>query len=205
MKNSSHPSLILASTSPRRRELLGSLGLAFEVRSPEAEEIELPKRVSARALPALVAEVALAKARDVASRSGSGAVVIGSDTTVHCLGRILGKPTDVEDAFRILRTLSGREHRVFTAIALCGAFGEVSAVECSRVRFRELSDREIRCYIETGEPMDKAGAYGIQGCGGLFIEAIVGRFDNVMGMSLLCLTRLLDQVGVDFWDVRPGS
>jgi septum formation protein len=202
MKTKSKPKLVLASTSPRRRELLGSLGLEFEVASPQAPEIELPRRVSASALPDLVAEVALAKARDVASRSHSSVVVIGSDTTVHCKGRILGKPTDEADAFAILRTLSGREHRVFTAIALCGAFGEISAVECSRVRFRPLSDAEILHYIQTGEPMDKAGAYGIQGCGGLFIESINGRYDNVMGMSLLCLTRLLERVGLNFWELR---
>ena len=200
-------SLVLASTSPRRQELLASLGLQFQVAPPQAAEMELPRWVGTRRLGRLVREVALAKALDVAKRLPPQHLVVGSDTTVYCQGEILGKPTDAADAERILQLLSGREHRVYTAVALVvsgNGLAPVTALEVSKVRFRPLSAEEIRRYIDTGEPMDKAGAYGIQGCGGLFIDHIHGCFDNVMGLSLLCLSQAMAQLGLDLLDFRRG-
>jgi septum formation protein len=170
--------LILASGSPRRRELLTRAHIDFEVVQSGLEEVREP-RESAR-------EYALRMARDKAlavSERNPGRFVLAADTVVECDGAILEKPVDANDAARMLNTLSGRTHRVFTAFAIASD-GKIVASEAviSRVTFRTLTADEIASYIATGEPFDKAGAYGIQGIGGGFITHVEGSRDNVMGL-----------------------
>ena len=143
-----------------------------------------------------VMALSAAKAEETASRH-PGDIVIGSDTVVELDGNILGKPADEEDAFRMLRALSGREHRVYTGVTLVRDGERVSEAEMTRVFFRPLSDREIRAYTASGEPMDKAGAYGYQGLAGVFVERIEGDFFNVVGLPLCRLGRMLASMGVD--------
>ncbi len=183
--------LILASASPRRRELLANLGLSFAVipaKGPEKPPAGADAGQTARAL-------AEAKAREVAA-DHPGAVVIGADTVVEADGALLGKPRDEEDAARMLRLLSGREHRVYTGVAVIRDGTVLSRWEATRVFFRPLTDREIAAYIATGEPMDKAGAYGYQGLASLFVERIEGDYFNVVGLPLCGLGRMLDELGV---------
>ena len=184
--------LILASASPRRRELMGYFGLPFSI-VPAAG----PETPPAGADAAHTAEaLALAKAREVAG-THPGAVVIGADTVVEIDGAILGKPRDEADAKRMLRLLSGREHRVYTGLAvICGDKTE-SCAECTRVWFRPMTEAEIDDYIATGEPMDKAGAYGYQGRAGLFVERIEGDYYNVVGLPLCLLGTMLSKAGVE--------
>ncbi|MGM9615760.1 MAG: Maf family protein [Oscillospiraceae bacterium] len=183
--------LILASASPRRRELLGIFGKPFVI-----DPASGPENPPAGASPEeTVRALAAAKAQETAARH-PGDLVIGADTIVELDGMILGKPADRDDAFHMLRALSGREHRVFTGVALaCGDELRCEA-EMTRVFFRELSDREIWAYIDSGEPMDKAGAYGYQGLAGLFVERIEGDFFNVVGLPLCRLGRMLEAIGV---------
>ncbi len=141
------------------------------------------------------------KARDAAGRSPAGSLVLAADTVVALDGRILGKPGDREDAFRMLRSLSGRMHTVYTGMAL--RQGERSMTDCAeaRVWFRELSDGEIRDYVDTGSPLDKAGAYGAQDMAALFVERIEGEFYTVVGLPLCRLGQMLRAFGVSI----PGS
>ena len=179
--------LILASTSPRRRTLLSELGIPFTVCAPTLAEERLdPARPLAEALEAL----ALEKARSVACRFPE-ALVLGADTIVCKDGVLLGKPHDAQDAAHMLRSLSGSDHDVITAVALCvGASNQaVSNHAVSTVRFRKLTEE---AYIATGEPLDKAGAYGIQGEGGRFVSALDGPFDNVVGLPLALVREMLD-------------
>lgn len=172
--------LILASTSPRRKALLAAAGVEFELgESGVEEERRMDERAAEFAL-----RMAEEKALAVSRRIGS-ALVLGADTVVECDGEILGKPRDHADAHRMLRTLSGRFHTVVTAFALArdGRVAEHRAVT-SRVRFRELGDDEIDAYIRTGEPMDKAGAYGIQAEGAGLVVEVEGERDNVMGLPV---------------------
>lgn len=185
--------LILASGSPRRKELLAGTGRTFRVVVSDADEIA-PKDMA----PADVAmHNARAKALAVASEQPACATVIGADTIVVLNGRIFGKPIDERDAHRMLRELSGKTHQVITGVALahegqCETFTEVTDV-C----FRELSDEEITAYVATGEPLDKAGAYGIQGAAGAFVDYIEGDYDNVVGLPVARLERTLDLKGGD--------
>ncbi len=172
--------LILASTSPRRSALLAAAGIAFELAESGVEE-ERNANEAAR-------DFALRMAREKAiavSRRAAGALVLGADTVVECGGEILGKPRDAADARRMLRALSGRCHTVVTAFALArdGRIVESRAV-ASRVRFRELGDDEIDAYVRSGEPMDKAGAYGIQAEGAGLVVEVEGERDNVMGLPV---------------------
>ena len=190
--------LILASASPRRRELLGLLGLAFEV-IPSAYEEPAPERH--RDPSGFAEHLAVEKALDVARRH-RGRLVIGADTVVAMGGRLYGKPSDREDAARMLRELSGRAHHVTTGVALVCAACErcPETIESfhvrTEVRFRALLEPEIRAYVATGEPMDKAGAYGIQGHGGLLIESIAGDYPNVVGLPLTPLALRLRARGL---------
>ncbi|MBA2688701.1 MAG: septum formation inhibitor Maf [Gemmatimonadaceae bacterium] len=185
--------VILASSSPRRRELLTLIGIPHEVRPADINETLL-----AGELPVPHAErLARAKALTIAERNPS-AVVIGSDTIVVIDEQILGKPADEGDALRMLRMLSGREHTVFTAVAVALGGEIVSAVERVHVTFRELSDSDIADYIATREPMDKAGSYGIQGFGATIIEKVDGDFFAVMGLSLVRLVELMQQLGIRY-------
>ncbi len=144
-----------------------------------------------------VAAIALGKAREAAAKVGEDDIVIAADTLVYLDGEPLGKPSDEEDAFNMLRKLSGRGHIVRTGVAVCRGGRELAEVETTKVYFRDLSDREIRSYIKTGEPMDKAGAYGAQGLGSLFVTGIEGDFFNVMGLPLCRLCGLLRSFGYD--------
>ena len=186
--------LILASGSPRRRELLEKFGLRFEVIPARGEE-EPP---CGMAPGAYVEQLSRRKAAEVAGRLGDEkAVLIAADTVVEQNGAILGKPADAEEAFRMLSALSGSTHRVWSGLCVREGEKELSRAECTEVVFRELTGEEIRQYIATGEPMDKAGAYGAQGYASLFVEKLEGDFFNVMGLPLCALGNLLKQLGVN--------
>lgn len=178
--------LILASASPRRRQLLSAMGYEFICDAPEVDE-----NVSGRA-DGIVALLSERKALAVADKYNDG-IVIASDTLVSLDGRGLGKPADEADAYRMLRALSGRTHEVFTGVCIIDAATGVKETRVARtgVIFRELSDDEINEYIATGEPMDKAGAYGIQGGAGKFVTALDGTFENVMGFPVDVVSEML--------------
>ena len=182
--------IILASRSPRRQELIANITEDFTVIVSEAEEI-LPEGVAPEEVPAYLAAV---KARTVAA-AHPDAAVIGADTVVILDGAILGKPRDKDDAVRMLRALSGRVHTVVTGCTVCQDGKATSFSELTRVEFYPLSDREILEYIATGEPFDKAGAYGIQGRGCVLVKRIEGDFFNVMGLPVARLKRELEGLG----------
>jgi septum formation protein len=185
--------VILASASPRRRELLSLIFSGFRVLPSSFEESLVPSELA----PAdHVVYSATAKARDVASRFPDS-MVIGADTIVVVDSQILGKPTDEQDAARMLAMLSGRTHEVYTGVAVILGEVERTGVECTEVTFRELSEESIRRYVATGEPMDKAGAYAIQGKGALLIKCISGCYPNVVGLPLYKLSALLSEFGVE--------
>ncbi len=185
--------IILASASPRRRELLLMLGIENLIICPSRSEEKLSSDITDPVT--IVKSLAHAKAYDVFCQNPK-ALVIGADTIVWLEGQLLGKPRDEEDAFRMLKLLSGRKHEVFTGIAVIDSAGEECEAVKSVVQFRTLSDQEIRNYIACGEPMDKAGAYGAQGKGSLFVRSIEGDFFNVMGLPLCCLGEILAKKGV---------
>jgi len=178
--------IILASKSPRRIELLTAAGFAFSVIPATGEEV-IPDNASPREA---VRALALQKAREVAAAHVSD-IVIGADTVVAIDGRILGKPRDKADAGAMLRTLSGRVHEVYTGVAVIADKAALAFSERTEVEFYRLSEREINSYIDTGEPFDKAGAYGIQGKGMTLVRRISGDFYNVMGLPVGRLTRVL--------------
>ena len=183
--------LILASASPRRRELMGQLDIPFTVIpavGPEEPPTGASADETARAL-------SLAKAREIA-QSHPGAAVIGADTVVEIDGEILGKPKNGADAMRMLRLLSGREHRVCTGVTLIAGGKTLSEVETTRVFFRAMTEKEIAAYVATGEPMDKAGAYGYQGRAAIYVERIEGDYFNVVGLPLCRLGQMLSALGV---------
>lgn len=183
--------LILASQSPRRRELLARLGVDFRVVTAAHDE-----SMSAFDPVSEVARVSCVKAQAVQTLCAAEDVIVAADTIVVCDGRILGKPADGAEAERMLHLLSGRAHQVMTGLTvLCGARAEKCTV-VTDVRFRELADAEIAAYIATGEPMDKAGAYGIQGAAAVFVSELHGDYYNVVGLPLCTLSRLLRNFGV---------
>ncbi len=185
--------MILASQSPRRRELLGQMGFSFTVRPAKGEELPHPELTPAQ----LVEELARQKALEVSAEAEADDVVVAADTVVAIDGKVLGKPHDKVHAAQMLSALSGREHTVYTGVAV--KRGETLLVEheATQVRFRPLTQREIDLYIQTGEPMDKAGSYGIQGYGALLVEGIRGDYFNVVGLPICRLGRMLAQVGED--------
>lgn len=194
--------LILASRSPRRAALLRQLGLEFRVFPSEVKE-KLSKEEPGEAVKLL----ALQKARDVARRVNEG-LVIGADTVVVLGTEILSKPSCPDAARQMLRKLSGRQHQVLTGVALVDASGkrpEVSKFESTRVFFRVLKAREISAYIATGEPLDKAGSYGIQGRGAIFVEKIEGCYFNVVGLPLALLGKMLSTFGINILPVPQKS
>jgi septum formation protein len=199
--------LILASASPRRRELLAQAGYAFEVRPAHVNEDLRPGEDAI----AYVVRLARDKAQTVFNQlSNTGApgldsdtwestssdshslIVLGADTTVTLDSHILAKPEDSADAARMLRMLSGRTHRVITGVAIASAKGVEVAAEVTGVRFRSLSDEEIAAYVATGEPMDKAGAYGIQGVAAKWIPRVEGCYFNVVGLPLALVATMLE-------------
>ena len=184
--------LILASKSPRRREILGAMGYHFDILTSEADE-SLPEGMPPREGVELLA---IRKGEAVARtlKEGEDVAILSSDTLVDLDGTALGKPIDEEDAFRMLRALSGATHYVHTGVAVRCGDRVVSGVDSTAVYFRPLSDEEIRAYIKTGDPMDKAGSYGIQGAAGKFVSHIEGDFDTVVGLSSALVKKLMDQV-----------
>lgn len=183
-------SIILASKSPRRQELISNITTDFEVIVSDAEEI-LPPGIAPEEAPVYLATL---KAEAVAAEHPDR-TVIGADTVVILDGKVLGKPRDKDDAIRMLRTLSGRVHTVVTGCCIFGKRRCVTFSETTRVEFYPLSDREIADYVATGEPFDKAGAYGIQGRGSMLVRRIEGDFFNVMGLPVARLKRELEHIG----------
>ncbi len=183
--------LILASASPRRRELLAQAGFTFEVRAAHLNEDPRPEEDPI----AYVTRLAREKAQAVFDAGGNAeAVVLGADTTVTLDNHMLGKPEDAADAARMLRLLSGRTHRVITGVAVVTARRVEVAAEVTGVSFLTLSDEEIAAYVATGEPMDKAGAYGIQGRAARWIPRVEGCYFNVVGLPLALVTTMLEVV-----------
>jgi len=179
--------LILASQSPRRKELLGLMHIPFTVRVADIDETMDPDK---RAFDE-VARVSLLKAQAVCREKGD--VVIAADTIVVCEGKVLGKPRDAADAVAMLQLLSGRDHQVMTGVTVLTDEKSCTFTEVTDIHFRELSPGEIEAYVATGEPMDKAGSYGIQGGAALFAEKMVGDYYNVMGLPVCRLWMALKE------------
>ena len=179
--------LILASQSPRRKELLGLFRIPFTVRVADIDETMDP------ALPPKQEVARVSKCKALAVSRAEDDIVIAADTIVVCQGRVLGKPRTEEEAFEMLSLLSGRDHQVMTGLTVLKGSTAVTHTEVTDIHFRPLSPREIRAYIATGEPMDKAGAYGIQGGAALFAERLTGDYYNVMGLPVCRLWQILGQ------------
>jgi len=188
--------LILASASPRRAEILRNAGLAFDVVPADVDETLLPNERAEDYVRRLAEEKGRI-AMEGLGRDTPPAILIGADTTVVAGGQILGKPTEEEDARRMLRLLSGRTHNVLTGLSVLRSpdGGSASCVETTLVTFADLSEREIESYVASGEPFDKAGAYGIQGIGGRYVTRIEGCYFNVMGLPLSRLWSMLRGLG----------
>jgi len=193
MRNFLDKPIILASGSPRRQDLLRQIGITFRTMPSDVDEAILPGESPEK----YVVRVALDKASSVAARTDSG-IVIGADTIVVLDDTILGKPVDAEDAIRMLTLLSGKAHSVITGLAVMDAATgrALTRTSLTRVWFRNLSQHEIASYVTTGEPLDKAGAYGIQERGALFVERIDGCYFNVVGLPLSLLADLLRDVDI---------
>ena len=182
--------LILASQSPRRRELLGLFRRPFTVQVADIDETmddTLPPYDE-------VARVSRAKAEAVSRQADD--IVVAADTIVVCAGRTLGKPRSEAEAAEMLRLLSGRDHQVMTGMTVLRGEASVTCTEVTDIHFRDLSDGEIRAYIATGDPMDKAGSYGVQGGAALFVTRLEGDFYNVMGLPVCRLALILRQFGL---------
>ncbi len=190
------PSIYLASSSPRRQELLRQLGIAFEVVAPQISEQPRTDELATDYVLRLAAEKARCVARRVDLRAGCPLPVLGADTEVVVDREILGKPRNRDHACRMLRRLAGRTHRVFTALCIVNQGVERSAISESRVTFGPLSEEEIARYWESGEPADKAGAYAIQGRASAFIARLEGSYSGVMGLPLYELAMLLRELGM---------
>jgi septum formation protein len=192
--------LVLASGSPRRRELLTLLALPFEVVATDVDESprpgELPVDLVQRLAIDKVEAVEAVDAIEIADVSDHDVVVLAADTTVEVAGEILGKPTDADDARRMLRSLSARTHLVHTAVAVRRDGRTVHDVVTTSVTMTSMTDAAIEWYLATGEPMDKAGAYAIQGVGGVFVAEIEGSASNVVGLPLATVVELLARQGV---------
>lgn len=194
--------IVLASESPRRKELLERAGLSFEVASSDFEEdlsLPLPPLELARRL-------SRGKAESVASRYPDS-IVIAADTFIVLAGKVLGKPASAAEAARMLRAMSGRAHSVITGYTVLDTKSgrEVSEAVETAVRFRELTEAEIDGYVATGEPLDKAGAYAIQGLGGALVEKVEGDYDNVVGLPVAALLEALRSFGVEAPEVKGGG
>lgn len=186
--------IILASGSPRRRQLLEQVGLRdFVVRASDVDESVCPGLTPAE----MVEELSARKAAAVVRESPKDGLVLAADTVVALEGAVLGKPASPEEAARMLAALSGRTHQVYTGLTLAGPGAVRTEHEVTAVTFRALSGTEIAAYVATGEPMDKAGAYGIQGLGALLVQRLEGDYFNVMGLPLCRLGRMLRAFGVE--------
>lgn len=187
--------LVLASASPRRRELLEAAGIAFDVDAADVDET----RLAGESPEAYVARLARRKAEAVAARH-PGRAVLGADTAVVVGDDVLGKPASAADAAAMLRRLSGRAHEVLTGVALCWGGATSARVDRTVVYMTELSDAAIAAYVASGEPMDKAGAYAIQGLGSRYITRIEGSYETVVGLSVASVLQLMAQAGCE---LRP--
>jgi septum formation protein len=183
--------LILASSSPRRAELLRAAGIEFAIRIPDIDETRLPDESPRNYALRLSREKAMAvpKAEEL---------VLGADTIVIINNEIAGKPADLDDARRMLNSLSGRRHEVLTAVTLIRGERVLSEVESTLVSFYRMSEEEIEWYISTGEPMDKAGAYGIQGYASRFVDRIEGNYSNVVGLPVNLIYQMAKRLGIEF-------
>lgn len=180
--------IILASQSPRRKELLGLFRIPFEIRVADIDETMDPEKPPFDEVARVSREKALAIPREKED------TVIAADTIVVCAGQVLGKPRDEADAVRMLSLLSGRDHQVMTGMTVIRGEKIVSCTEVTDIHFRPLSEKEIRDYVATKEPMDKAGSYGIQGGAALFAEKMVGDYYNVMGLPVCRLGMILKEI-----------
>ncbi len=192
--------LILASASPRRAELLKQIGLDFSTHPANADETPLPAESAEACVERLAREKALAVAAEYPE-----ALVIGSDTSVVLGGDILGKPVSRADACATLARLSGKVHQVMTGVALAHRGQCRSCLVVTDVEFRQLGGDEINAYVASGEPMDKAGSYGIQGLGGIFVKELRGSYSAVVGLPLQQTAELLARAGFPVWTNWPGS
>ena len=193
--------LLLASGSPRRRELLERLGLDFDFVAPDVDESRYPEEAPA----AYVERVARAKAEAVA---GDGVIVVAADTTVVHEGRVMGKPGHPEEARSMLRRIQGDVHEVFTGLAVGGWDGRAqikSVVDNAEVTMLQMTEEEIAWYVGTGEPLDKAGAYALQGLGGMFVSRVVGSPFTVIGLPIHLLARLVSASGADLSELMTGA
>ena len=189
--------IVLASGSPRRQELLARIGITdFDIRVPEAEE-SYPAGLSPQQI---VEYISREKADAAAKLCTPDEIVITADTMVFLDDQRLGKPADEADALRMLTALQGRHHTVCTGVTVRQGDRSLTESETTEVYFRPAAEAELRAYIATGEPMDKAGSYGVQGKGALLVEKLNGDFFNVMGLPVLRLSRMLGQFGVRFFD-----
>jgi len=188
--------IVLASQSPRRQELLRNIGITeFDIRVPEADET-YPETLSPQEIVAYISRV---KAEAAAALCTEDEIVITADTMVFLDDKRLGKPADAADALAMLTALQGRHHTVCTGVTVRQGGRSITEVETTEVYFRAATEAELLGYIATGEPMDKAGAYGIQGKGSLLVEKIHGDYFNVMGLPVLRLSRMLGQFGISFF------
>jgi septum formation protein len=187
--------LYLASASPRRRELLAQVGLMPELLVQDIDETQEPREAPEAYVTRLARQKAQAALRD--PRCRLSLPVLAADTTVLCAGQLLGKPATLTEARQMLQLLSGRTHQVLTAVAVAQHDALELALVSTAVRFRALQDNEIDAYWATGEPRDKAGAYGIQGLGAAFVSRIDGSYSGVMGLPLFETLQLLRKFGVD--------
>lgn len=186
--------LILASQSPRRKELMGLFRIPFSVRVADIDE------TMDEALSPYDEVARVSRLKAEATPHESTDVVVAADTIVVCNGNILGKPKDEDDAFRMLKMLSGKDHQVMTGLTVLRGDAAVVCTEVTDIHFRELTDREILAYIRTGEPMDKAGAYGIQGGAALFAEKMSGDYYNVMGLPVCLLGQILKSLAPELME-----
>jgi septum formation protein len=184
--------IILASKSPRRKQILQQVGLEFTVEVSDFDEAQ----VKFKTPEDLVEKLSLEKAKVIAGKNPD-AIIIGADTTVIYKNEIIGKPTSKQDAVRILKLLSGNIHEVVTGFTVISDKKSITKHVTSKVKFKKLSEVEIKAYVATGEPMDKAGGYGIQDKGGLFIENIQGDYFNVVGLPIFAVSEALKQFGVE--------
>ncbi|MBR5520125.1 MAG: septum formation inhibitor Maf [Clostridia bacterium] len=187
--------VILASKSPRRAELLERMGVQFVICPADVDETVDPSLSPAEA----VIQISERKARALCTQAEPGQIVVACDTVVALDGKIFGKPADRADATEMLMLLSGREHEVFSGLTVCTREHYETICERTAVKFRSLDAREIEAYLETGEPFDKAGAYGIQGVGALLITGIDGDYYNVMGLPVCRLLELLRKFGMELF------
>lgn len=193
--------IILASGSPRRKEILETIGLTFEIIPAQGEEV-ITSSVPEEVVQELSEQKAIEVASGVVSKIVTDTMVIGADTVVSVDGKILGKPKDEAEAFQMLKSLSGRAHKVYTGVTVIimapdGRSGKISFAEETKVFVAQMSDLEINRYIATGDPMDKAGSYGIQGAFGAYINGIEGDYQNVVGFPVARFYAELKKVGID--------